>query len=155
MWRPSQLGTVIAERDLTLDLGDLSRPAKLRVGQPVRSPEGIPWFCPVMFDGLRPTDKLYTVAGEDSLQALVLALDFARKMLPHLAAQEGGKLIWLSDDLDLISPERDALQAYARASAEALHAVRHAEKALRETPEPELRGIHHELAALVAKYGVE
>ena len=157
MWMPTNLGTEIAQRKLTLRIDADTLPVVLRVGQPVRAPEpneSEPWFCPMRFEGLGPEGRLFAIAGEDSLQALVLALEYARRMLPRFAKEAGGTLlVWASEDLDVVSPQRDLVAAYAEASAEALHGVRAAEAALRGTDDPPLQILHENLAALVTKYG--
>jgi hypothetical protein len=100
VWRPRNLGTVIAERRLRF-----ARPRKrarvvsVRFGRPVRSPRperGDPWWCPVEIKGL---DKrsIRPIPGEDSLQALVLAFEFVTHALPVEAERAGGHLEWLGE----------------------------------------------------------
>jgi hypothetical protein len=96
MWRPKDLGTVIAERALLFKRrGKPSKTVRLKFGQPVRR-RGGPWWCPVQIAGLGPK-KLIPIAGEDSLQALVLALEFVTLTLPAHAKQAGGYLDWLGE----------------------------------------------------------
>jgi hypothetical protein len=100
MWRPRKLGTVIAERRLTF--ARRRKPARtvsVRFGRPVRSPQprrGDPWWCPVEITGLGKSD-LRSIAGEDSLQSLVLALEFATRVVPFEAERAGGHLEWLGE----------------------------------------------------------
>lgn len=71
----------------------------VRFGQPVRtrSPRrGDPWWCPVEVTGLG-TRSLRPIAGEDSLQALVLGLEFVTKVLPVDAERAHGRLDWLGE----------------------------------------------------------
>src|SRR6266498_455967 len=98
VWRPRKIGSVIAERRLTF-----TRPQKririvsVRFGRPVRSPRperGDPWWCPIQVAGLGKR-QLRPIAGEDSLQALVLALEFVTHTLPMEAERAGGHLEWL------------------------------------------------------------
>jgi uncharacterized protein DUF6968 len=46
--------------------------------------------------------RLEKVAGEDSLQALILALEFVSRVLPVEADRAGGHLQWLGDRESLI-----------------------------------------------------
>lgn len=100
MWRPRRLGRVIAERKLRL-----VRPRRphgvviVRFGQPVRTPSprpGDPWWCPVEITGLGKR-SLRPIAGEDSLQALVLAFEFVTNILPVEAERAYGRLDWLGE----------------------------------------------------------
>ena len=105
MWRPRALGIVIAERTLNLE-----RPrrratvVRVKFGRPVRAPgpeRGDPWWCPVQISGLgkRPLEK---VPGEDSLQALTLAMEFVGRVLPVEADRAGGHLEWLGERESLV-----------------------------------------------------
>ena len=100
MWRPRRLGKAIAERRLRL-----VRPRRraaivtVRFGRPVRSPRperGDPWWCPVEIEGLGKR-RLNPIAGEDSLQALVLALEFVTQLLPLEAERAGAQIEWLGE----------------------------------------------------------
>jgi len=51
--------------------------------------------------------KIHTIAGLDSLQALSLAMHFARGYLPDEAQRHNGKIYWLTEDLDTIFDQRD------------------------------------------------
>jgi hypothetical protein len=85
VWRPRALGSVIAERALTLERpGRRSTVVRVKFGRPVRAPRpqrGDPWWCPVQISGLGRR-QLEKVPGEDSLQALTLALEFVSRALP-------------------------------------------------------------------------
>ncbi len=100
MWRPRRLGKVIAERKLRLIRSRRAANAvSVRFGQPIRSPRpqrGDPWWCPVEVIGLG-NRRLTPIAGEDSLQALVLALEFVTNVLPLDAQRAGGHLDWLGE----------------------------------------------------------
>ena len=101
MWKPIEIGTVVAERKLTFQSDDLQKNVTLVVGQPVRpdiADESDPWWCPIQLRGL--DDRVHSIAGEDSLQALVLALEFARTLLTTTAKDDGGtvlgsKMTWI------------------------------------------------------------
>jgi hypothetical protein len=100
VWRPRVLGTVIAERTLRLDRpGRRSTVVRVKFGRPVRAPRpqrGDPWWCPVQISGLRKR-QMERVAGEDSLQALTLALEFVSRILPVEADRAGVRLQWLGE----------------------------------------------------------
>ena len=105
VWRPRALGKVIAERRLKLE-----RPrrratvVRVRFGCPVRAPRpkgGDPWWCPVQITGLGKR-RLEKVPGEDSLQALILALEFTGRTLPTEADRVGAHLQWLGERENLL-----------------------------------------------------
>ena len=56
------------------------------VARPYRAPSG-EWRCPVVMAGLQ--ERLPDMAGEDSLQALCMALSTVRMLLEHFVAQGG------------------------------------------------------------------
>jgi hypothetical protein len=60
--------------------------ARVVVARPYRAPSG-EWRCPVVMAGLQ--ERLPDMAGEDSLQALCMALSTVRMLLEHFAAQGG------------------------------------------------------------------
>lgn len=105
MWRPRTLGSVIAERTLKLDRpGRRATVVRVKFGRPVRAPRperGDPWWCPVEISGLGKR-RLEKVAGEDSLQALTLAMEFVGRVLPVEAGRAGGHLQWLGERESLI-----------------------------------------------------
>ena len=105
VWRPRALGRVIAERTLKLE-----RPRRrstvlhVKFGCPVRAPRperGDPWWCTVQISGLGKR-RLEKVPGEDSLQALILALEFATRILPIEADRAGAQLEWLGERESLV-----------------------------------------------------
>ena len=105
MWRPRALGRVIAQRTLRFERRH-RRPRSVSVvfGCPLRAPRplrGDPWWCPVEVVGLGKR-RLETIAGEDSLQALILAVEFVRRVLPMEAERAGGRLQSFGDHEDLV-----------------------------------------------------
>src|SRR5262245_42868735 len=96
MWKPSELGDVVAERRLVARVGNGRRRALVvRFGRPVQSPvTHDPWWCPVEIAGIgRP--RLFAAAGEDSVQALVLALRAADVTLA--SEFRNTRVEWLGD----------------------------------------------------------
>jgi hypothetical protein len=158
---PSGIGRVVAMRALTLTTAAESREVLLWVGLPVEDDGAgsrAPWRCPLAFGGLgADAAKVRPIPGEDSLQALVCALDYARRMLPYYAHRAGGTLsAWdggFDGDFDVITPNARLIDFYGEASGEALDAVRQAERALRTVGDRELRKVHERLQSLVKKYG--
>ena len=102
MWKPKTLGNVIAERDFVLKRkGRRVGKIRVRFGSPVRGPRPSPrdpWWCPVQMTGR----GLTCIAGEDSLQALVLALHFAAERSPIDAMEAGTRVEWLGQKEKLI-----------------------------------------------------
>jgi hypothetical protein len=93
VWRPRKIGSVIAERRLKFaEPGKRGRTVSVRFGQPVRASRpgrGDPWWCPVGITGLGKR-SLRPIAGEDSVQAIVLAFEFVTHVLPLEAERAGG-----------------------------------------------------------------
>ena len=105
MWRPESLGVVIAERVCDLRRGGrkVGR-VTISFGRPVRGPHAQPrdpWWCPVRISGT-DIDLFRPIAGEDSLQALILGLEFAADILPHEAKSLRARLDWLGQPENLI-----------------------------------------------------
>ena len=105
MWRPSRLGSVIAERRLRfVRRRKPARTVRVTFGRPLRSPQAErkdPWWCPVEITGLGRR-RLRSIAGEDSLQALVLAFQFVTLTLPAQAERAGGRIEWLGERESLV-----------------------------------------------------
>ena len=119
MWKPDGLGTVIAEREFVVRKAS-GRAVRVRVrfGQPVKGRGGTkrdPWWCPVETKGAG-LDSFRPVAGIDSLQALILALDLITRVLPMEAERVGLRLEWLGDTERLVL----ARQAFARSTESAM-----------------------------------
>jgi len=76
----------------------------VRFGRPLRSPRPErkdPWWWAVEFTGLGKR-TLRPIAGEDSLQALVLAFQFVTLVLPAEAERVGGRIEWLGERDSLV-----------------------------------------------------
>lgn len=100
MWKPESVGDVIAERNFVLTKSS-GRRARLRVrfGRPVKGKgtfQRDPWWCPIEVKGAG-LDSFRSVAGIDSLQALILALELVTRVLPTEAERAGFRIEWLGD----------------------------------------------------------
>ena len=105
MWRPESLGDVIAERVCDLRRGGrkVGR-VTITFGRPVRAPNPEsrdPWWCPVRISG-SGIELFRPIPGDDSLQALILGLEFAADILPEQAKSLRGRLDWLGQPENLI-----------------------------------------------------
>ncbi len=100
---------VIASLDLLALQKDGSRTTvALRVSAPEQAATG-EWRCAVRLDGLH--DRLVPIAGEDSLQALCLALGFAA-MLCRNFVRHGGRLLPVEGGADADDEADWPLEAY-------------------------------------------
>jgi hypothetical protein len=81
---------VVAERELVGEAAGRGRFAvRIRIGKPYSS--DVDWACPVTVEGVDwPFPDMH---GIDSLQALTLALQFARHAIENFL-QKGGTLFW-------------------------------------------------------------
>ena len=156
MWKPTKTGQVVAQRRFVFDEPKRRRTVVLRFGKPVRAPKAVagdPWWCPVEVNGLGAT-TIRAVAGEDSLQALILGLEFAANVLPLEASRAGGHLEWLGERERLVFADTIAralvnrgLQNMAAGLTDALAALESGDMA------PATKRLASELAALVASGG--
>jgi hypothetical protein len=105
MWRPEEIGTVIAERKVDVFHGrKRSGSVVIRFGLPVREPNPgahAPWFCPLSISGAG-IRFFVAVAGHDSLQSLVLALELATTVVPVEVGRVGARAEWLGDGERLV-----------------------------------------------------
>jgi hypothetical protein len=107
MWRPTEIGEVIAERQLKLR-GRKPGKVTLVIGRPVHSVDkNDPWWCPTELRGA--LQSFVPIAGEDSLQSLVLALQFHQHTLPSLARRNGGEIAWLNERERLVFAETHSI----------------------------------------------
>jgi Domain of unknown function (DUF6968) len=156
VWKPTELGIVVAQRDLTLRVGSAEHPVTVSVGQPVREPNpdaNAPWWCPLQVEGLGRPVRFDAIGGVDSLHSFLLALQYARRMLPFWASKENGVLIWEHEDLDVIFDSSDLTESYGKMAGEVLAAAR---EALREQGQPvdaSAKRSMDRLREVVEKYG--
>jgi hypothetical protein len=133
MWRPVQLGIVIAERTFLLKRrGKRDKRIVVRFGRPVRGARVSrhdPWWCPLQIVGVG-LDRVTPIAGEDSLQALALALRFVDRVLPAKGRRLGGTVQWLGErkwpvfgGSDMLEAQENAISNLTTALAEALIAL--------------------------------
>ena len=91
------IGDVIAKRELEFREEDGSKHAVVVcLGKPVRDGDG-PWRCPYLIEGVS-FRRLFWAAGEDSMQALVLAQKIVAVELEVLAKDKGGLFTWYGDN---------------------------------------------------------
>jgi hypothetical protein len=118
VWKPDRVGEPIAERRLTLRRrGVRPKGVRVRFGKPVRAADparGDPWWCPVEITGLR-SRSFTAVPGVDSLQALVLALEYVTRVLPAEAKRMGGRIEWLAERERPVFGQTFMLQVYEKA----------------------------------------
>lgn len=89
-----QWNEVIAERRLVfVSPNETENDVLVSFGKPQLVEEGGPYYCPVRIVGLGP-ESVKAAYGEDSLQALMLAIRMANATLGHRAATRGGVLKW-------------------------------------------------------------
>jgi hypothetical protein len=83
------IGKIVATRNLDFvrHSGE-SETAIVSVGEPVR-PEGGPWYCPYQVQ-TKSFERTFAMAGDDSMQALILTLHIIATELNALAKQHGG-----------------------------------------------------------------
>ncbi|MFZ5896009.1 MAG: DUF6968 family protein [Myxococcota bacterium] len=100
MWRPVEVGSVVAVRHLSFKPPrGRRRDVLVSIGQPVQKPgtkSREPWWCPFEISGLGKP-KVFSAAGEDSVQALVLALRAIEAALLARAKDAGGTIEWLGE----------------------------------------------------------
>ena len=84
------------------------RPIRAQVGAPHYDERGS-WACPVLLTSIDETVK--EIHGEDSMQALCLALGFIHTML-HSLLRQGSRLVDSSGDPDSPSDPDFPLEAY-------------------------------------------
>jgi uncharacterized protein DUF6968 len=105
LWRPKNLGDIFVERKMKIRIkGRKSSPVLVQIGRPIRessAKKNDPWACPFRIKGFHP-DFESCVWGIDSLQALVIALDFVDKILPSMSAGKEGKVEFLGPEAPLV-----------------------------------------------------
>lgn len=156
MWRPKELGTLLAEKTI------LARSPRekvtnviLRIGlptQPVDVEKGAPWWCPVQIVGMG-SRRVVAVAGEDSLQALVLALSYVRRRVLEDARKRELQLSWPGNEVGLLG-EAMLVERHWDALERALECLwetrRHLLREMRcRTISPELRAEARELTTRI------
>jgi hypothetical protein len=69
---------------------------EVQIGRPHWDERGS-WACPVLVTSI--SDKVREIHGEDSMQALCLAVQFVRSML-HSVITRGSRLVHTDEDMD-------------------------------------------------------
>ncbi len=96
------IGKVFVQRELEFHAPDgLTQTVFVRIGRPVQDADG-PWFCPYLIEA--PSfRRQFRVAGEDSMQSLILAQKTVAVELEVLAKDNDGSFTWFGDsDLGLV-----------------------------------------------------
>ena len=84
------LGKAIAARELDFvrTSGEVEL-ALVMLGEPVQPEKGGPWLCP--YEIRTPSfERTFAIAGEDSMQALILSLHVISSVLVSLEREHGG-----------------------------------------------------------------
>ena len=98
MKRHMPIDDIVAQRDLEFT-GDAGKESVLvYLGKPVQEKDG-PWFCPYLIKA-KSFVRQFRSAGEDSMQALILALKTIPIELEVLAKNHKGHFTWFGS-LDL------------------------------------------------------
>jgi hypothetical protein len=130
---PLELGMVVAERRFKLRPNRRKALAvTIRVGRPSRpdrAPAREPWWCPVVILGVGD-EGVRRIYGEDSLQALILALTYATRRVMGWAEKLRATMDWIDED-------RDPVFLHARTQSHESAAIDHL-----------IRGIVRAVAAL-------
>jgi hypothetical protein len=128
----------------------------VKFGLPLRGPRSQrrdPWWCPVEISGLGAR-RLETVPGEDSLQALTLAMEYVTRVLPAEAERSGGRLDWLNERERLVFANTLAAGLLERSLQNCITGLADAVAALEE-PGPTAAGrtVARRLRALIESGG--
>jgi len=96
------IGTVIASRQYSIAYPNGKvESAMVCIGQPVEAPEGGHWRCPYEI-ACKSFARTFYSAGEDSMQALILATHILATEIESLAKDHGVRfLLWEEDRLGL------------------------------------------------------
>lgn len=89
----SSVGVPIAQRELSLS-GAAN--VSVLIGKPEVFPDGNGCYCPVQIVGLGE-QRVSSPMGQDTMQALVLALEFVGTSLYTSSAWKSGRLTWLGN----------------------------------------------------------
>jgi hypothetical protein len=71
-------------------------PAQVQIGKPFRDDKGS-WACPILITTV--DEKIRHIHGEDSMQALCLAVQFGHRMLQQVV-DRGGRLLCTGERAD-------------------------------------------------------
>lgn len=96
MKHQSPIQEIIASRDLEfVDQSGKKQLVKVDLGMPVQEEDG-PWFCPYQITA-ETFECRFRIYGEDSMQALLLALQIVVTELQRLAVQHDGYFTWFGE----------------------------------------------------------
>jgi hypothetical protein len=152
MWKPNEVGNVLAQRKLAFRSKQRRGTVTVKIGQPVRGDDPRdPWWCPIEIDGA--FKGFETIAGEDSLQALVLGLRFLQLTLPSAARRHGGEVDWLGERERLIFADTEMLTMLQVGMANLVDGVAAAAAHIEKQPKPP-KALLSRLRQLVASGGM-
>ena len=87
------IGEVVARRELEFISADgTKQPVEVCLGKPLQEVDG-PWFCPYLIKS-QAFEKQFRVAGEDSMQSLLLSLKVVVVELEVFARDHKGSFTW-------------------------------------------------------------
>jgi hypothetical protein len=92
MKRDMPIDDIIAQRELEFVSDAGKEFVQVYLGKPMQVKDG-PWFCPYLIKA-KSFERQFRTAGEDSVQALVLALGTIPIELEVLAKNHKGHFIW-------------------------------------------------------------
>ncbi len=151
MWKPEQLGDPIAARRVQFRAAGRTRLVSIEIGKPIKGPERRdPWWCPVRAGA--PFKKFVAVPGQDSLQSLVLALEFLQRALPLWAREQRGRVAWLDEQERIVFADSALRSLQLTALTNALDGLRRALTALEQSSRPPQK-LLRELRTLIARSG--
>lgn len=99
------ISDVIATRRLQLDDSDV---VEVFVGRPTEDLEGLSFGCQIQIKGLGPS-RVIRIGGEDSMQALFLALQAIGARLCTSSEAKAGRLQWLGQRCPFGFPLADSI----------------------------------------------
>lgn len=92
MKRNMPIGDIVAQRELEFVCDAGKESVLVYLGKPVQEKDG-PWFCPYVIKAASFL-RQFRAAGEDSMQALILALRTIPTELEVLAKDHKGHFTW-------------------------------------------------------------
>ncbi len=95
MKRNMPIGDIVAQRELEFVDNAGKESVQVYLGKPVQDGDG-PWFCPYLIKA-RSFKRQFRIPGEDSMQALILALKTIPIELEVIAKKHNGHFTLFDD----------------------------------------------------------